>query len=111
MFRYRGQQDWIDERSSKPTCAELIGDGADEAVYLFEAEDDMVLIGEITLLALSVCCGERANLFGLGAMRIEPSYDDTRNERGAPRLGNGHAPSRACACAPGFELAWAWDRI
>ena len=32
------------ERGGEPTCAELIGDGADEAVDLFEAEDDVVLI-------------------------------------------------------------------
>jgi hypothetical protein len=28
-----------EERDSEPTCAELISDGADEAVDLFEAED------------------------------------------------------------------------
>jgi hypothetical protein len=33
-----------EERGSEPTCAELIGDGADEAVDFFEAEDDVVLI-------------------------------------------------------------------
>jgi hypothetical protein len=33
-----------EERGSEPTCAELIGDGADEAVDLFEAEDDVMLI-------------------------------------------------------------------
>jgi hypothetical protein len=37
------------ERGSEPTCAELIGDGADEAVDLFEAENDVVLIGEMAV--------------------------------------------------------------
>jgi hypothetical protein len=35
-----GKEEW----GSEPTCAELIGGGADEAVDLFKAEDDMVLI-------------------------------------------------------------------
>jgi hypothetical protein len=37
-----------------------LGEGADEAVDLFEAEDNMVLIGEITviLLMLLVSCDD-----------------------------------------------------
>jgi hypothetical protein len=40
--------------------AGLLGEGADEAVDLFEAEDEMVLIGEIAviLLTLSVSCDD-----------------------------------------------------
>ena len=50
-----------EERGGEPTCAELIGDGADEAVDLFKAEDDVVLIGEVTvvLLALLESCEGR----------------------------------------------------
>jgi len=50
-----------EKRGGEPTCAELIGDGADEAVNLFEAEDDVVLIGKIAvvLLSLSVSCDGR----------------------------------------------------
>jgi hypothetical protein len=33
-----------EERGGEPTCAELIGDGADEAVDLFEAEHNVMLI-------------------------------------------------------------------
>jgi hypothetical protein len=49
------------EESGKPACAKLIGDGADEAVDLFEAEDNMVLIGEVAviLLVLLVSCDGR----------------------------------------------------
>jgi hypothetical protein len=32
-----------------PTCAGLICDGADEAVDLFEAEDDVGLMGEMAV--------------------------------------------------------------
>jgi hypothetical protein len=32
---------------NEPTCAELIGDGANEVVDLFKAEDDVVLIAEV----------------------------------------------------------------
>ena len=48
-----------EERGSGPTCAELIGGSANEVVDLFEAEDDVVSIGEIAvlLLALEVTCG------------------------------------------------------
>jgi hypothetical protein len=50
-----------EERGGEPTCAELIGDGADEAVDLFEAEDDVVLIREVAVIvfALSVSCDGR----------------------------------------------------
>jgi len=49
------------EGGSEPTCAELIGDGPDEAIDLFETEDDVVLIGEvaIVLLVFSVACDDR----------------------------------------------------
>jgi hypothetical protein len=38
-----------EERGSEPMCAGLICDGADEAVDLFEAEDDVVLMGEMAV--------------------------------------------------------------
>jgi hypothetical protein len=36
-------------KGREPTLAELIGEDADEAVNLFEAEDDVVLKGEIAI--------------------------------------------------------------
>jgi hypothetical protein len=39
-----------EERGSEPTCAKLIGDGADEAIDLFEAKDDVVLTGEVAVI-------------------------------------------------------------
>jgi hypothetical protein len=38
-----------EEKGSGPTCTELICDGADKAVDLFEAEDDVVLMGEMAV--------------------------------------------------------------
>jgi hypothetical protein len=34
-------------KGNESTCSKLISDSEDEAIDLFEAEDDMVLIGEI----------------------------------------------------------------
>ena len=33
-------------------CAELLGDGVNEAVELFEAEDDVVMMGEMSVSLL-----------------------------------------------------------
>jgi hypothetical protein len=38
-----------EERGSEPTCAKLIGDGADKAVDLFEAKN-VVLTGEMAII-------------------------------------------------------------
>jgi hypothetical protein len=53
----RSDAEPIARSGSVPTCAELIGNGADEAVDLFEAEDDVVLTvltGEIVII---LACG------------------------------------------------------
>jgi hypothetical protein len=42
-----------EERSGESTCAELIGDGADEAVDLVETEDNVMLIGEVAVILLA----------------------------------------------------------
>lgn len=44
-MQHQGQC-WIRGRGSEPTCAKLVGDGADEAIDLFGAEDNVVLIGD-----------------------------------------------------------------
>jgi len=42
----------------RTTCAELLGDGVDEAVDLFKAEDDVVMMGGMSasFLPLVVTC-------------------------------------------------------
>ena len=47
-------QDWKEERDDEHTCAELIGDSADEAVGLFEAEVNVGLIGDSRSLACAL---------------------------------------------------------
>jgi hypothetical protein len=70
----------LEKRNGLATCAELIGDGANDAVELFEAEDDVMLVREV---------------------------DNDNGGVTTPLLGK-----QTCyACAPGCELAWAWDRI
>ena len=43
-----------EERSGESTWAYLIGDGADEAVTLFETEDNVVLIGKVAVILLAL---------------------------------------------------------
>jgi hypothetical protein len=53
----RSDAEPIARSGSEPTRAKLIGNGADEAVDLFEAEDDVVLTvltGEIVII---LACG------------------------------------------------------
>jgi len=38
---------WRKERGGEPTCAKLMGDGADEAVDLVETEGDAVILWEL----------------------------------------------------------------
>jgi hypothetical protein len=47
-----------EERSGETTCAELLGDGLDEAVDLVEPEDDVVVMGKVAifLFAVAVTC-------------------------------------------------------
>ena len=47
------------KRSGETTCAELLGDGVDEAVNLVEPEDDVVVMGKVAvfLFAVAVTCG------------------------------------------------------
>jgi hypothetical protein len=43
-----------EKRSGESTCAELVGDGADEAVDLVETEDNVMLIGEVAVILVAL---------------------------------------------------------
>lgn len=49
-IRNKSTKKSLERRRTRDESAELIGDGAGEAVDLFKAEDNVMLIGEIALL-------------------------------------------------------------
>jgi hypothetical protein len=74
------------ERGGEPTCAEFLCDGTNETVDFVEAEDDLVMIGEIPvfLLALAVvtCDDAHCSAKGLCFSRwVEGKSQKNKNKR------------------------------